>query len=274
MRKNLLIALSLLLLCACNKQNPSDLVVVGDVEGYSWEKDYLPSDRLIVFSLKATSNSSKISRATLGFRDNISGTTTWLDTTFLNPTSTISLQYEHSFPVYEDTTSLSLLSNVWDNNGASKQHRLPLRVLPSSTKLEPLDNITLYSARSGRKYGFNLTTKTVIFPEEAGEEDLVFFDKQESDTLMFETLTRTWQSNNGVYFSRFESFNFASMSSQELEKAYDISSHDNVIMDIHNDDIIIFGTQTSALGAIKIIAVLDEEGSKDDRYVFSLKMVQ
>ena len=46
------------------------------------------------------------------------------------------------------------------------------------------------------------------------------------------------------------------------------------IKQLKADDILLFGIQDEAYGALKIIAVYDEAGTEKDRYVFSLKSIK
>lgn len=93
----------------------------------------------------------------------------------------------------------------------------------------------------------------------------------QQDSLKPDVLSFAWESKGSVYFSRFESFDYGEATVSSISNAYNIGKHNLMIQQLVNDDIILFGSKNDAYGVIKILLVANEEGTENDRYVFSLK---
>ena len=76
---------------------------------------------------------------------------------------------------------------------------------------------------------------------------------------------------NGLYFARFNDFDFENANSSSVINAYKNSNKSPKIMNISNEDIILVGRDNEALGVLKVINVYDEIDPMQDRYYFVFK---
>ena len=93
-----------------------------------------------------------------------------------------------------------------------------------------------------------------------------------NDTLTGEFL-RTWTSMTGLSFSRFNDFDYETATRSSVEDAYAVSTKYSELRNIQDNDIVLLGRSDTAVGVIKFLAVFDEEGVENDRYLFSLKKI-
>ena len=77
----------------------------------------------------------------------------------------------------------------------------------------------------------------------------------------------------GILFSRSEGFNFSEATVQSLTQAWPNYMKSATIKDLKADDVLLIGYTDRPVGVAKILAVLDEEGTANDRYIFSLKVI-
>lgn len=262
----------LLLLCACNPV--SDSMVVIEIDGQSWA-DHSPfvAGQVYRIHVSAESTSDKIEQLIVESFDKKRGTDLLLDTIFTRATLRKDVYYNWTVPLYDDTTDIVLKAILLVGN-KELIYSYPARILPSDRGLRTIDNITLYSAASGKKSGFSMIELRTLYADTLKNDSLCFFDhtpvgKPESDSLH-----REWISYKGLYFARFESFDFNEAQVNDLQRAYNISHHDDIIGNIRYDDVILIGTSTEVLAAVKVLLVADDPGAHDDRYVFSMKAIK
>lgn len=277
MRKGIgfiLICFILSLLCsafvACEKQ--SELIHIVETEDFDFRQQNVESGSKTRLHIIAQSQNSDISRILLTEYDSQYGDNTIFDTVFTHKERSIDYWYNYQIPLFTDTTIMRFSSQIWTETGNTITYQFAFKVIPAGGNIiRTIDGITMYSALSGKKYGFSLIELNTVFPETLSSDTLVFFDQEQSDSTRTDILSRIWQSNGGIYFSRFESFDYGEATVASIQYAYDIGKHENIIQNISNDDIILFGTKAEAYGVIKVLLVSDEEGTDNDRYVFSIK---
>ena len=95
----------------------------------------------------------------------------------------------------------------------------------------------------------------------------------ESD-LLSEAISREWRSESGLMFSRSEGFNYSEATVQSVTSAWASSVRSSTIKNLKSDDILLLGSGNKAVGVLKLMAVYDEAGTDNDRYVFSLKLIE
>ncbi len=270
------ISLVLLSLCACRQS--SDLVHLIEMKDIQWQADYIPSGTNIRMHMIAQTENSTVANIKTTAYDVQHGDYTILDTTFAYPSSTVDFYYHYTTPMFMDTTTMYVTSVMTTATGEQIRYRFNLHVLPAAVKMHTLDAVTMYSAESGGKYGFSLVTLNTLYPETQTtipsvlqKDQLVFFDRAQADSTQLDKMSCEWESTSGVYFARFESFDYSEATVASIQRAYDICKRDNIIKGIRNDDVILFGTKSQALGALKVLIVADEAGSANDRYIFAMK---
>lgn len=270
MKKLLLIFSSVLLLASCEKQ--SELVTIMEIDNVAWHREYIPSGTNLHFLIDAESQSSTIQRVAIMASDIMYRDRLILDTVFAMPVKRQKLSFYYTLPYYEDTTVISFNGSAYDGAGRVASFPIKVHVAPGSEPIRPIDNLTLYSAASSGKSAFSLET---MQPEYLGTDStqVAWFDILKTPAGS-EELSREWHSEAGIKFSRAEGFNFAEATSQSITSTWKNLTASTTIKQLKTDDVLLFGQNDEALGAIKLIAVYDDAGTENDRYVFSLKAIK
>lgn len=270
MKKNLLIIVALsLVLCACDRVTPLNLNVYplefNPLNGYATSNSNI---RLHVIA----NSDAPIHRIVIKSYDAVYLEQTILDTVLTEPMKSFTTDVLYKVPIFGETTPMEITSSCTTQNGDVVKHKMSFYVLPDGNALKAKDGITMHSALSGKFSGFDMKVLDIIPQDSVHQTDsLTFFDKEPIDSTRLDVLTREWYSLSGVYFARSENFNFGEATAASISQTYKASNRYNVIQNIHNDDVILVGTEKEAFGVIKVLVVSDEEGSENDRYVFSVK---
>lgn len=276
MKRFLLYICIVLLLASCKHDDSSPLVVF-----FSDKYDALtPVDgnTEIYFVINVVTNGVNVTRLQLEQNDG-TGTKLIVDSVpqpQMTEKETRKFNIKYTTGSYPKLTLVSLTCRVMTVEGEMAEVKKHISVSPADIQWIVQESVAMYSAASGRKYGYSLPLRTIVFPEAVEQDTLLFYDRlPQSDDEQAEVsseMTRSWESKKGIYFARFESLDFSNNNAAAIEQAYSLAAHDNVIMDIKNDDVIILGSKTEVYGLVKIILVADEEDKQNDRYVFSIKM--
>lgn len=170
-----------------------------------------------------------------------------------------------------DSLVMEMRFAVTDNAGSRQRLVFPLKVIDSAVTLQELTSITMYSPASGKEDGFSLATRSPVNVASSPEEDVDFYiygtEDGEPDALSSE-----WRSRTGLYICKVTGVDYPSLTYRRLSQVYESSTKNTSVKEVTIDDIILVGTGTEALAAIKIIACFDEEGTSDDRYLFDMKL--
>lgn len=170
-----------------------------------------------------------------------------------------------------DSLVMEMRFAVTDNAGSRQRLVFPLKVIDSAVTLQELRSITMYSPASGKEDGFSLATRSPVNVASSPEEDVDFYiygtEDGEPDALSSE-----WRSRTGLYICKVTGVDYPSLTYRRLSQVYESSTKNTSVKEVTVDDIILVGTGTEALAAIKIVARFDEEGTSDDRYLFNMKL--
>ena len=269
MKKLLLIFSSVLLLAACEKQ--SELVTLMEIDNVQWQKGYTPSGTNLHFKLYAESQSSVVQRITIMSSDRQFKDRFLLDTMLAMPLKKVDLSFYYELPYYTDTMIVKFTGCAYDGSGRAASYPISINVAAGDEPIRPVDGITLYSAASSGKSAFSLTSMQAVY---LGTDStaVAWFDlinRPDSDVL-----SRAWHSEAKISFSRAEGFNYAEATAHSISETWKNMQSSTTIKQLKADDILLFGIQDEAYGALKIIAVYDEAGTENDRYVFSLKSIK
>ena len=85
-----------------------------------------------------------------------------------------------------------------------------------------------------------------------------------------DVLSRKWVSMSSLEFSKNNSLDYANVTSNDLENAYNSSLKKEFVENIQSSDIIITLINETYI-VIRIDQVIDDVGSQNDRYIFSIK---
>lgn len=257
-------------LLSCEKESP--LVVSVNIEGLSWRNEAAKGNtpyRLIVSSRSTDAAIRHIKIATF---DLVRGDKLVADTILGDPVKSSELYVKYHTPMFEEKTVVNFSIDVYATDGEHVNTKMFLVVLPSDQKLPSFDGISLYSDLSGKASCFSLDTKTVFMKSDtASVKGFYFQDVAPSDSS--DVLSCIWHSKD-LSFAKAESFNFADATTTMVKNAYSSCQHTHTIQSLKNDDVLLFGTEDDALGVLKIMAVYDEPGKENDRYNFSIKIIQ
>lgn len=268
MKKIVLLLLVGLSLMACKEDKSSPLFAYLSIENIDWVVDPLTGGTGYRFNAFVSSSTSTLHHVIIQSSDLTHlQDSVLLDSIFVDPVKETNIKFIYIAPLLTDTTRITITLTVYANDGEQAHHEIIPIILPSNEQLRIIDDLTLYSALSGRPSYFSLKTMNAIMADTT-IKDLYFRDVAPIDSL--DKMSYSWASPN-IYFARFESFDFGEATVKSLCDAYKSCKYDHTIQQIHNDDIILYGTENNALGAIKILLVSDTEGKINDRYIFSVK---
>lgn len=183
-------------------------------------------------------------------------------------------RYVYAAPVFAvDSVSVELTFTAADDCGYVRRSNLRIAVRNSAAPLVERSAYTLYSPESGKFDGFSLDELRPLRNEEtvSGFVDLYVSPSPDSAS---ETMMREWRSLTGVRFAKVNTFDYAGATRASVASLYENTRCDDFVADLAIDDIVLLGRDDRALGLLKIMAVYDEAGCENDRFVFNLKVVE
>ncbi len=188
-------------------------------------------------------------------------------------TDSYSTRYVYAAPILPvDSLNVELTFTASDACGCTRQAHRQLVVRNSAAPLVEKSGYSIYSPDSGRFDGFSLSELRSLKSSESDPAVVDFFvcpSPEES-----ETLGREWRSLNGTKFAKVNNFNYAEASRASVVSLYENSRCDDFVGNLAIDDIILLGREKQAGGILKIVAIYDDPGSENDRYLFNLKIVE
>jgi hypothetical protein len=127
----------------------------------------------------------------------------------------------------------------------------------------------MYSGQNQLNNAFSVSERQIV----TLEQDSLLADIYDyrSGSVPDVQLSREWRSLTGLRFARFNDFNYAEATTHTLQNSFENASKKTTIDNLETNDIILIGQTDKAVGVIKIIAIYDDEGYGNDRYVFNLK---
>lgn len=257
-----------LMLISCSKS--SELFLYVKALEFDWKTESVDGNSLIRLNVFAESQSSVVTRAVIQTYTPDGQNVTVIDTFLTSPVKKLDMDVPYTTPCFSELTKVEARTTVWDQNGATCKFTMIMRVNPSETEIATYDSKTLYSAASLGASAFSWDNMEPFYRDTTAQEGLSFYDDLSEDTI---TLSCSWSSST-LLFARFEGFNYAQATMQSITEAYKNCSPTNCIRHIHDDDVILIGNSSGALGAIKVLLVSDKEGTEQDRYVFSIKAIK
>lgn len=269
MKKLIILYLASFCLIACESKKESPLFAFLQFEEFKWEVESAQGNYTYRLMLHARSTTSTIRHIKVTTYDPIHQNGVILDSILEDPIKDLKAYIPYKTPVFNENTRVQITIYAYANDGETIKYSIEPLVKSSDSPLRPIDNVTLYSALSGRPSYFSLSTMTAII-DTTSSDSLFFHDVAPADSS--DVLSRSWTSPT-IYFARFESFNFAEATVQSVTNAYKECKRDHTIQNLIADDILLFGTADVALGAIKIIYIADEADKANDRYIFSIKAI-
>ena len=195
-----------------------------------------------------------------------------LKDTSINEASTIFF-FEYTTPVLSCNQEVKLTFTAYNNkNGKSASH-LRYDYIFEDELLKEYSGYSMYILKSGKPDGFLIQSKQVVYSNaEISYGD--FYSFQDSINLDPNILQRIWKSYSGLFFIKFNGFDYSKATYKSLTDSYLSGVRLPMVTNIEPDDIILIGFGQTPIGVIKVIAVYDEEGYLNDRYVFNVKFIE
>lgn len=257
---------------SCDRQSPLTLIVspvygVSQTAGIYHSSSGLP----VWFSLKAQSRNAELKDIRVMAFDTYYSARQLLDTTLVGHSSA-TVDWQYTLPFYNDTTPVRLTFTVTATDGQSLPVDIVMYVAPAGDgHITSTEIVSMYSAASGNRSGFNFSTLSTCFPELHTDSAWVIYDLPQPDTTRWDEISRRWSSSAGICFAKGGSFDYGNATVASIQATYNTMLRDNTVLDICSDDVIFVGDKQRAFGVIKIISVCDEPGVANDRYIFSAK---
>ncbi len=254
-----------------NVDNPAPLYV-----SVSTEKTDYNAGSVAELSVKANSLSgNKCTTLRLNSFDEERGNVSILDSTLSVPTGKMDCKVAYRMPyVSTDSLALRITAEVADDGGHYQQASTSVRIISADRYLREQSGITLYAVEGeNRPNGFSFQRGLPIRTSLSDSADIdVFVAYDSSDDS--KVLLRRWNTNTKRYFVRANGYNYAKATYQTVRSVYKASVPYHVVDNIQNDDIIIVGDEIEPIAVFKVVAVFDEQGVANDRFVVSMKLVE
>ncbi|MDR1459966.1 MAG: hypothetical protein LBI60_07105 [Bacteroidales bacterium] len=267
MKRIFFLCIVILLFCGCDKDKVSKVVIIISSEDSFSD---LKSGDKVLFRIHSFANEDVIKNITVTSSDVQYGMTTVFDT--LINGEKFDYNYLYTVPDYADSTTVRLIFEAFASDNTSSSMSAMLRVKSNNTLLPSFDGIIMYAAHSNNKNGFNVSDLQTLYCETTDPSRIDIYDY--SDSLMSDTvLSREWRSETGLLFARFNDFNFATATKSGVVTAFEYAAKYTSIKNLTNGDVILLGKENTAVGVIQVIAIYDDDGSANDRYVFNFKKI-
>lgn len=250
---------------SCSGSNISDLQVIVNPDSLLM---HVQNNDIIPYQIQVISKSEVLQAFQISYRTKKTSSVLVLDSALSN--NKFNIEYEFKVPV---NTSEELLELNFKAKTLSDYCSVTHYLVLDSTGM-PLPESSAHSMYSGvntTHNAFSIVHRQI----ENYPSDSLFCDIYDFRSSQFpkENIGLEWHSATQKLFARFNDFNYAEASATSLSKCYENATKSSVISNLKADDIILIGTQATALAVVKIIAVFDEDGSLNDRYVFNVKYI-
>ncbi len=291
MVKNLLRSVLLLLpivaFLSCEEEISSPIVILIGQDQYgqnvnSGEYAFFDIEVIAQSELESVTIQSK--RTTVGIEELYSETVEGLSYKYA---------YQYLAPtINAESEAVSFIISASDSVGNSQSITVSLTIIGGDVLLSEISGQTLYGANSGNVNGYSIALDQWVYvdnvalssdsdevADEADEDDLVveavadFYDY--SDDPESESLQCQWRSATSKYFAKLTGFDYGSATAASVIAGYAVAEKLDRVINIAIDDVIFIGQDgTTPLAVVKVNAIFDEQGSAQDRYNISLKILK
>jgi len=195
-----------------------------------------------------------------------------LKDTIINEASAVFF-FEYTTPMLSGNQEVKLIFTAYNNKNDKSTTLLRYDYIFEDELLKEYSGYSIYTQKSGKPDGFLIHLKQVVYTNaETFYGD--FYTYQDTTHFDSNLLQRIWKSYSGLEFIKFNGFDYSKATYRSLIEAYLSGVQQPIITGIEADDIILIGFGKAPIGAIKVIAVFDEEGYINDRYVFNAKFLE
>ncbi len=250
-----------LMLSSCGGDDESDVIIIAKTIN---SKECYNAGEKIIFDIESFANEGFISSI------NITNVTSYgmislLDTTI--NTEKTNFLFQYNVPQFDaDTTDVKFYFKAFCSTGEysemSKTH-----CVAGDIHLKAAE-YTMFASYKNEKNGFSIARNEIVDCETT---DSIYIDIYDYSVDSTKILSREWRSMTGLMFARFNDFDFENANYSSVMNAYSSSNKTSKLMNVNNEDIVLVGRGSNALGVLKIINVFDEADPMQDRYYFVFK---
>lgn len=190
------------------------------------------------------------------------------DSTFQS--NAINYRFEYVVPSYADSTQSILIFRLTNSQNQTAEIAKRLLINRGETFVKESSGISIYSTASNRPNAFSIETLSPGFSTDTATFDADILDATEMEN---DTLSRSWISNTGISFVEFDGFNYSDATSKSIRDAYQNGVKLSRVSQITGSNTFLVGRGNTALGAIQMLSVTDEQGREEDKYTFSIKAI-
>jgi hypothetical protein len=173
-------------------------------------------------------------------------------------------------PASSDKKEITLVFTGKNEQEQQQQLAKSIEIERIDTLLSETTGHTFYSHLSEEADGYNLLKKKPVYTSYADSSDIHIFDAS-TDSIHGNQLSGRWETMADAQFVKYGDFDYANATNISIERAFSSGTKKSFVADLHDDDIILVKLEDAPLMAIKIMAVLDQDGTLNDRYIFNLK---
>ena len=225
--------------------------------------EFRNSGEIIPFSIKLSSNSELSELVIVQIVNN-----SIIDTLYHEQISGLEKTelYNYTCPDISslDTSEIKLIFYCSNTNGDINERAKVFSVVSKNVYLSESTGHTMFSNNSSEFNSYNLVTGTAAY-----NSDTTTHISDNTDSIS-DILSREWVSMSGLLFSKNNSFDYANATLEGIENTYSTSLKKEFVDQMSENDIIITKIEDNYV-IIKIIFVIDNNGSEEDRYVFNIK---
>ena len=225
--------------------------------------EFRNSGEIIPFSIKLSSNSELSELVIVQIVNN-----SIIDTMYHEQISGLEKTelYNYTCPDISslDTSEFKLIFYCSNTNGDINERAKVFSVVSKNVYLSESTGHTMFSNNSSEFNSYNLVTGTAAY-----NSDTTTHISDNTDSIS-DILSREWVSMSGLLFSKNNSFDYANATLEGIEDTYSTSVKKEFVDQISENDIIITKIEDNYV-IIKIIFVIDNYGSEEDRYIFNIK---
>ena len=251
----------LLIFYSCKKQS-DDFINISITPSAQYE--IMNSGDVIPFTIRLSSNTQLSEFYIVQIIDN-----SIIDTIFHSQISALERteQYNYICPSYTslDTTDVKLIFSCLNLNNDIVERVKIFSVISEFTYLVETTGHTMYSANSSKFDAYNLLDGLPMYSNNDSTSHILDNTDSISDIL-----SREWVSMSNVLFTKVNQFNYPHATLEGIINAYNTNITKEYVDNIETDNIIIANIDDNYV-LIKIIQVIDDLESENDKYIFSIK---
>lgn len=273
MKKSFFLIVLMALLVACDQQSPLYISIQnaqgGNVIG---RVNYVTSQTPTVFHIRSEAKDAQISRLSITSSDSYYGNLNLFDSVYNSGISMLNFAWNYTSPYYPDITFVTLHLDVRATKGNQQQQVFSVYVIPvEKQEIRKAEMVSLYTIASNRESTFNMQTLSTSFTGLEPDSLYNIYDMLSTDSTKLDSPSCSWETSNNLFVADGGSFDYGNATSSSIQNAYYSSLHRRTLTGIQQDDIILVGTQSQAIGVIKVVAIFDETGTNNDRYLLDVK---